>query len=184
MYLNMKQEVKFISLEKYGRYLAGILVLVSVLKHGIWSKPDDTFLMLCNLLLVFPAYIYFISKGIKTAKEKIYKERFKNAKGIKTGMFIGLVAAVCFAVYIYCETRIFPDYYSAQLEQQVEMLAQQELTSEEIAIQKTEIMKMNQPYVYVLSAFFTVIVASGIVSLFATPFIHKKLIVKLDEKKE
>lgn len=179
----MKREVKFISLEKYGRYLAGILILCSVLKHGIWSNPNNTFLFLCNLLIAFPAYVYFISKGIKFSKEKIYREHFKKAQGIKSGMFIGLVAAVLFSIYVFCETQIFPDYYSMQIEQQVEMLAQEGLCQEAMKTKHDNIIMMNQPYIHVLSTFVTVIMASIIISLFATSFIYKKTIVKSEEEK-
>ncbi|MDD4848114.1 MAG: DUF4199 domain-containing protein [Bacteroidales bacterium] len=179
----MQQEKNFVSLIKFGSYLAGVLILCSVLKHGIWSNANDTFLLLCNLLLAFPAYLFFISKGIKYAKNHIYQDNFKNAKGVKAGMFIGLVAAVIFSAYVWCETQIFPDYYSQQLQQQ-ELMIPQNLSSEETAAKLDELNSMNQPYVHVSSAFFTVMMASVVVSMFATPFIHKKLIVKSEEKQE
>lgn len=172
----MKQKEKFISLAKYGLLLAVVLIITSALKHGILSNPSDTILMFCNLVLIFPAYIFCLFKGIKFAKEKIYIDNFSKIKGILSGLFIGLIAAILFSIYTFIETKISPEYYANQLQQQIEMISQLELSQEDFTKQYNEIIAVNKTHYYILSSFFTTILGAGLVSLFATTFLYKNQI--------
>jgi len=172
----MEQKVTFGSLAKYGVLLGLALIILSLIKvyTGNFVEQDTS---LVFMLLKAAAYVFFIYCAIRFAVKYLYATTYSFAKGVKVGLFLGLIAAVLMCVYQYIEMKfITPDLYQAQIELAIEEMLDKGVP-EEMGVTVRSMFSIT----VIISAFVGAFLVSLLASLFIAPFFKKQQIINNEE---
>ena len=165
----MVQKVTFSNLVKYGALLGLSLIILSLI--DIYLKNfinQDTSLIF--MLLRAAAYVFFIYCAIRFAIKYFYATNYSFAKGVKIGLFVGLIAAVLITVYQYFEMKyIAPDTYQEQIETIID-----EMIDKGAPEEMGETVRAMMPIMWTIGAFITALLISLLASLFISPFFKKQ----------
>jgi len=155
---------------KYGALLGLALVIIALI--DIYLKnfiAQDTSLIF--MLLKAAAYVFFIYCAIRFAVKYLYADNYSFAKGVKVGLFVGLIAAVLITVYQYIEMKyIIPDVYQEQIEIALDEMADRGISEEMMG----DTVRAMFPITAAASVFFGALLISLLASLFISPFFKKQ----------
>ena len=165
----MAQKVTFSNLVKYGALLGLALIILSLINVYLRNFIDqDTSLIF--MLLKAAAYVFFIYCAIRFAIKYFYATNYSFAKGVKIGLFVGLIAAVLITVYQYIEMKyIIPDFYQEQIETTIDEMIDKGVPEEALGTVRAMI-----PISATIGAFLSALLISLLASLFISPFFKKQ----------
>jgi hypothetical protein len=150
----MPQKVTFGNLIKYGVFLGLVLIILSLIKIYLGNFIDylgnfinRDVIRLIFTLLETAAYVFFVYCAIRFVVKYIYTTNYSFAKGVKVGLFIGLITAIMMSVYKYIEMK----YLVFDVEQMPSDIA-----------------------ITVVGAFVSAFLISLLASLFISPFFKKR----------
>jgi hypothetical protein len=173
----MAQKVTFSSLIKYGLLLGLALIILSLIKIYLKNFIDRD-LGLIFMLLQAAAYVFFIYCAIRFAVKYIYATTYSFAKGVKVGLFIGLITAVLMCIYQYVEMKfIVPEFYTEQIEITIEGMVDKGIPEE-----MGETVRAIFPIATAISAFLGAFLVSLLASLFVSPFFKKQQLVDFNKE--
>ena len=165
----MEKRATFGSLMKYGALLGLALIIIALI--DIYLKnfiAQDTSLIF--MLLETAAYVFFIYCAIRFAVKYLYADNYSFVKGVKVGLFVGLIAAVLITVYQYIEMKyIVPDVYQEKIE-----IALDEMVARGFAEEALGPVSALMPIGFVIKAFLQAILISLLASFFISPFFKKQ----------
>jgi len=165
----MEQKVTFGNLIKYGLLLALALIILSLIKVYLKNFIDQD-LGLIFMLLQAAAYVFFIYCAIRFAVKYLYATTYSFAKGVKVGLFIGLITAILMCIYQYIEMKfIDPAFYQEQIEIAIEQKIEMDIPEEALGIARSII-----PISIVIGSFIQSLLISLFASLFVSPFFKKQ----------
>ena len=171
----MEQKVTFGSLLKYGVLLGLALITLSLIKiylRNFVNQETDLIFM----LLKAAVYVFFVYRAIHFAVKHFYATNYSFAKGVKVGLFIGLIAAVLVTVYQYVEIKfITPEFYQEKIELAIEDMMDQGIPEEMIATVRS--MFAITP---IITAFIGTLLISLLASLFIAPFLKKQQVINTE----
>jgi hypothetical protein len=171
----MSQKATFGSLAKYGFILGLALIIFSL--TGIYLKDfTDQNTSLIFMLLKAGAYVFFIYCAIRFSAKYLYAANYSFAKGIKTGLFVGLIAAVLATVYQYMEIRfIDPADFNNVVERTTDEMIEKGFTE---GMYERFIPLLF--YFYIFGVFLQTLLISLLASLFIAPFFKKQQLINLE----
>ena len=165
----MEKQATFGSLMKYGALLGLALIILSLI--NIYLKNfivQDTSLIF--MLLKAAAYVFFIYCAIRFAIKSFYAANYSFAKGVKIGLFVGLIAAVLITVYQFIEIKyIAPDTYQERIETTID-----EMIDKGAPEEMGETARAMMSIMWTIGAFITALLISLLASLFISPFFKKQ----------
>lgn len=170
----MEKKVTFGNLVKYGVLLGLALIIISLIKIYLKNFIEQDISLIFTLLDV-GTYVFFIYCAIRFAVKYIYVENYSFAKGVKVGLFIGVIAAALVCIYQYIEIKfIIPDVYQEQIETAIEIRGVPERMDGTIRSMFT--------IMYVIGHFIISFMISLLASLFISPFFKKRQTTIINEK--
>ncbi|MCL2510729.1 MAG: DUF4199 domain-containing protein [Bacteroidales bacterium] len=173
----MEQKVTFGNLAKYGVLLGLVLIILSLIKIYVGNFIEQDIKELIFMLLKAAAYVFFIYSAIRFAIKHFYATNYSFAKGVKVGLFLGLIAAVFTCVYQYIEMKfIIPDVYQAQIELAIEEMLEKGVP-EEMGATVRSMFSISA----IVSALVGTFLVSLLASLFIAPFFKKQQIINIEE---
>jgi hypothetical protein len=165
----MAQKVTFGNLAKYGLFLGLALIILSLIKIYLRNFIDQD-LGLIFMLLQAATYVFFIYCAIRFAVKYLYATNYSFAKGVKVGLFVGLITAIIMCVYQYIEIKfIAPELYQEQIETAIEEMVDRGIPEEALGTVRAMI-----PITTIIGAFIGAFLVSLLASLFISPFFKKR----------
>jgi len=165
----MEKRATFGSLMKYGALLGLALIIIALI--DIYLKnfiAHDTSLIF--MLLKAAAYVFFIYCAIRFAVKYLYAANYSFSKGVKVGLFVGLIAAVLITVYQYIEMKyIIPDVYQERIEIAIEEMVDRGVPEEALGS-----VNAMMPIGSIIGSFLQALLISLLASLFISPFFKKQ----------
>jgi hypothetical protein len=167
----MAQKVTFSNLMKYGLLLGLTLIILSLVKIYLKNFVDRD-LELIFMLLQAAAYVFFIYCAIRFAVKYLYATTYSFAKGVKVGIFLGLIAAVLMCIYQYIEMKfIIPEFYQEQINVSLETM---ESNGMQVTEEMEKMVRSIFPIGIVFGSFITSFLIALFASLFVSPFFKKQ----------
>jgi len=173
----MERKVTFGNLIKYGVLLGLALIIISLIQIYLKNFVAQD-ISLIFMLLKVGIYVYFVYCTIRFAVKYLYAEKYSFAKGVKSALFVGVIAAVLVCIYQYIEMKfITPDVYQEQIE-----IAIDDAMGRGVPEGMSETIRSMFVIMAVIFAFIKTVLISLLAALFIAPFFKKRQATIINEE--
>ncbi len=163
---------------RYGFYASILIVALAAINLFIVSKNADYTIQEVAGYLAILLSMIFVFMGIRYYRDKINRGSLSFGEGLKIGLLITLVPAICFSLFDLLYTEVLnpswkDDYYNHYVQDLRTSLSGNDL---EVEIKKLEEQRemYDKPLVLFLIMFLTVFVIGMIVSIISALSLRRK----------